>query len=295
MPIYRVRKKKFTSGDALPGESTTPTPGGVVAKEDADPYLAIPDLANPGDFLTYSFLFWNITGASNAGIHSTEAVNIQIGTKDVDATSWYVKVGVSGPIWTGVFTHAFSETQDKFLLDIPIASVNPAAAWTPGNNKVETEAQIAPSGVDIFADPDISGEKFDLWLTFSGGTVTGVKLHADTNAAIWAAIANYKQTEDVLPPWGLFEVWDELQEIRDRLSLVADPGPEDLWRIRKLLDRAQIEESLGLEDELTRVVSNLDRMTQMQMRGSLAAIKAQQVRLDAAMKMLEETLNKMSK
>jgi hypothetical protein len=295
MPILRVLNKKFTSGDALPGWSTTPTPGGVIAKESAQPLLAIPDPANPGNNFTYSFLFWNITGASNAGIHSTAVVDIQISTKDVDATSWYVKVVKNGPLWTGVFTYAFSETQDKFLLDIPIASVNPSTAWTPGNNKVETEAQIAPSGVDIFADSDISGEKFDLWLTFSGGTATGVKLHADTNAAIWAAIANYKLTEGVVPPWGIFEVWDELQEIRDRLTLVADPGPEDLWRIRKLLDRAQIEESLGLEDELTRVVSDLDRMTQVQMRGSLAAIKAQQVRLDAAMKMLEETLNKMSK
>lgn len=294
MPILTVQNKKFTSGDPLPGGHTTPVPGGAIAQESAAP-LAIPDPNNPGEYHNYAFLFWNVSGASNSGIFSTESISVHIGTKNVDVTAWYVKTGGPGPAWTGVYTHAFSETQDKFLTDIPIASVNPAAAWTPGNNKVETNAQVAPSGVDIFADTDIGGEKFDLWLTFSGGTVTGVKLHADANTAIWAAIANYAQPDDGPLPGVFVQVWEEMQEIRDRLILVGDPGPEDLWRIQKLLDKARIEESFGMEDELTRVVSELDRMTQVQMHGSLAAIKAQQVRLAAAEQILEDMLRKTSK
>ena len=268
--------------------------GGAIAQESAPP-LAIPDPSNPGSYLNFVFLFWNISGASNAGIHSTDSVSIQIGTKDVSATAWYVQAGGGGPAWTGVYTYAFSEGQDKFLTDIPIASVTPSAAWTPGNNKVETDSQIAPSGVDIFADSSIGGEAFDLWLTFSGGTVTGNKLHADADTAIWAAIANYGQQDDGIIPGFFVDVVEEMQEIRNKMVLVADPGPDDLWRIQKLLDKIQVEETMGHEDQLTDVVSKLDQMTEVQMHGSLAAIKAQQVRLAAAEQILEETLRKLRK
>lgn len=294
MPILTVQNKKFTSGDSLPGGHTAPVMGGAIALESAAP-LAIPNPSNPGEYLNFVFLFWNISGASNSGIESNANISIQIGTKDVTATAWYVQAGGPGPAWTGVYTYAFSESQDKFLTDIPIASVTPAAAWTPGNNKVETDAQVAPAGVDIYADNNIGGEPFDLWLTFSGGTVTGSKLHADTNAAIWAAIAHYGQQEGVIIPGAFLEVMEEMQEIRNKLLLVADPGPDDLWRIQKLLDKAQLEETMGPEDQLTQVVSRVDSMTEVQMHGNLAAIKAQQVRLAAAEQILEETLRKMRK
>ena len=293
MPVLTVQNKRFTSGDLLPGGHTTPVPGNAFAQESA-PLLAVPDPVNPGQYDNYKFLFWNVSGASNSGIHSTDTITIQIGTSNVSATAWYVKIGVGGSA-TGVWTYAFSETQDAFLTDIPIASVNPAAAWTPVSNKVETDSSVAPSGVDIFADNNIGGEEFDLWLTFSGGMITGNKLHAAPDTGIWAAIAHYAEPEGEIIPGPFVEVWEEMQEIRDRLILVADPGPDDIWRIQKLLDKAQVEETVGMEDELTRVVSKLDRMTQVQMRGSLAAIKAQQVRLAAAEQMLEEKLRKINK
>jgi hypothetical protein len=295
MPILTVQNKQFTAGNSLPGGHITPVPNGALAHESAAT-LALPDPNNPGEYDTYVFLFWNISGASNSGIHSTADVDIHISTNDVAATAWYVKAG-GGNSWTGVYTYAFSESQDQFLTDIPIASVSPAAAWTPGNQKVETDAQVAPSGVDITADPNIGGEDFDLWLTFSGGTVLGPVLHADANTAIWAAIAHYKVPEDVTPgfDYGLLHLIEEWQEIRNKLLLVADPSPEDLWRIQKLLDKSRIQEALGQEDELSRVVDTLDQMTEVQVRGSLAAIRAQQVRLKAASRMLEKSLRKNKK
>ena len=296
MPVLTVQNKQFTGGTLLPGGHSTPVPAGAVAHESAAT-LALPDPAHAGQYLTYVFLFWNVSGATNSGIHSTADLDIHIGTGDVIATAWYVQTSTGDGPWTGVYTYAFSESLDKFLPDIPIASVNPSAAWTAGSQKVETKAAVAPSGVDITAVSTIGTEDFDLWLTFSGGTVVGSTLHAAPNAAIWAAIAYYKKPE-VSPPdfdFGIIEAVEEWQRIKDKLLLVADPGPDDLWRIKKLLEKAKTEEVLGREDELSRVVSSLDRMTAVQVRGSLAAVKAQITRLEAARKMLEETLKKLGR
>jgi len=291
MPILTIQYKQFPGGNSLPGGSTTNATVNTQSNQNAPP-LSQPDQNNPGKYLNYAFMFWNLTGAINSGIDSNSNVIIQIGSNSVTATAWYVQTGGSNS-WTGVYTYAFSEGQNQILTDIPIASVNPAAAWVPGQNKVETEASSYPSGVDIYADGSIGTEDFDLWLTYHGGTIVGNKLHVNPNAAIWAAIAFYKVPEEP-PPFDLkvvddFAAW---QEIKNKLLLVADPGPEDLIRIRKLLEKVRKQDVYGEEDELTRVVSEIDKMNKVQVRGNLAAIKAQQVRLEAAEELLEDVLKR---
>lgn len=292
MAILSVNNKQFPGGNALPGGSTTPGVGaGAVAQQSA-PTLALPDPAHAGQYLTYVFLFWNVTGATNSGIHSEANLEIHVGTSDVTATAWYVLTGTDGPPWTGVYTYAFSESQDKFLTDIPIDHTTPAAAWTPGNQKVETKAAVAPAGVNIVAESNLHGEAFDLWLTYSGGTAVGPNLHVDTNAAIWAAIAYYKVQAPV-PPYGpgILDAIEAWQGIRNKLELVADPGPDDLWRMKELLDKARLQDFASQEDALSQVINTIDKMSKMQVRGNLAAVKAQRTRLAAAQKMLEDKLN----
>jgi hypothetical protein len=295
MPILTVRYRYFspTNMDLPGGFSINVTPNQTASI--TAPPLAIPDPAHPGQYINYSFLFWNIIGA-DVGVTTNNPVNIVLASNDITATAWYVQVGGDGPTPVGVYTFTFSETDDQVWPDSAIQSVSPAAAWAGGNN---TFVATGASAVDITPKNEIAGhagQVFDMWTLFGPGTVSGTILHVNKNTTVWA-IANYKVPANPpsYPPdwWKLVKELRDAREIIDKIVLIADPPPEDLVRLKDKLTRAA--EQPSPVDELTNIVTSIDKMSVAQIRASLAEIQANISRLQAARRIADEALKKIEK
>ena len=290
MSILSVSNKLFPNGDPLPGGSTipgiSPYPG-LPISQSALAKFSLVDPADKTKYLDYAFLFWNISGAANPGIYSTANVNIQVGNNDINATAWYVKTGGNGP-WTGVNTYAFSEPQDMFLLtDVPIDHVDPPAAWTPAGGQYVKTVTANKTGVDIYALNTNKGEDFDLWLTFGGGTVTGSKLHANENAAIWAAIAYYKEPAPIQ--------WPDTGKYRTKPGKIIYGDWANEVRIAERFaglvgSKAKSKVAVGPKDAASPLIDQIEKMSVQQLRSALAIIKTHYATLTAVQKFINQKL-----
>jgi hypothetical protein len=140
---------------------------------------ALPDPANPQNH--YVFLFWSVPGHS---ITKTNPLDVHA-HRGSEVTAWY---GLTGG--HGIRTLAFSDGKNKVLAETPIASVDPAAAWTGGNSKEvsnQTEVAITAKG-SIVGD---TGEAFDGWLQFENGIVSGPTLTVPAGGDCFA-LASYR-------------------------------------------------------------------------------------------------------
>ena len=111
-------------------------------------YLSEPDPANPGAFITYKFLFWNILG----NIHTTDSTTIaNVGTSNFIAAAWYLKTG-GGSGRPRVRTSAFSIGSNQFLTDTPIASAIPASEWPSPTSKIvyTDNSDVEIDAVNVF-------------------------------------------------------------------------------------------------------------------------------------------------
>ncbi len=140
-----------------------------------------------------------------------------------------------------------------------------------------------------------AGQAFNMWTLFGPGTISGTVLHVNKGISIWA-IADYKVPAGPPPDsdwWKLVKNLRDAREIINKIDLVADPSPEDLVRLKDRLTRAA--EQPSPVDELTAIVTSIDRMNLAQIRGSLAEIQANITRLQAARKIADEALKRKEK
>jgi hypothetical protein len=249
----------------------------------ADQVVALPDPLNPGQFLQYGFLFWNVGGAVSTGLTATGTMP----AGDSVLTAWYAAIGGGGG-GAGVTTYAFSVGQDVVVADTPIAAVTPAAAWAGGNaTAVSTTAAAGPVTISARnAVPGAPGESFDEWFQYGTGTPAGIQLTVPNGGAS-LAIASYAVPEilDFRIPRDLIE---ELGDLFDRIKPQGDPSPGDLVRLAGRVARSGPRELEA--DELTRALSQIDRLDAGQLQNALLEIQTRMKRLDAATVVLKAAL-----
>jgi hypothetical protein len=108
------------------------------------------------------------------------------------ATAWY---GKGGP--GKIRTVAFSDAENKLLLQTPIASVVPASAWSGGNSEdVSNSTSVTITAKDSIAED--SGEIFDGWLPFENGVVSGDTLTVPGGKPCFA-VASYRNHKVTIP------------------------------------------------------------------------------------------------
>jgi hypothetical protein len=137
------------------------------------------------DFLhhakTYFFLFWNPPGRPLTTEKKIE-VKLHPGS---EATAWY---GLKGG--SGIHTSAFSDGEDTTLTQTPIASVDPASAWTGGNSEtVSNQGKVTITAKESIGDD--SAETFDGWLLFGDGVASGASLNVPAGGTCYA-VASYR-------------------------------------------------------------------------------------------------------
>lgn len=281
MPILTQRNKIFASGAPLGADSTYNLVDNSMLPLSAPPGISLPDPANPGQFLNYAFLFWNVKGA----ITPTQTVTIpNVGDDDFSATAWYVPTGGGGNGGPSLTTFAFDIDLDTVLSDTPIQSVTPAGQWAGGNATTVTTTNVA---VVVNAKDAMGSKPFVSWTMLGSGTPAGDLLNVPLNGGGWA-IAGYKTSRGTIPKPD-FELFEDIwATIRDRLKdWVFDPAPIDLLRLFEQ-QRNRVNESRA--DDLSDVLNRLDQMTSADLALTQSQLRSRVSRLEAARKMVEEQL-----
>jgi hypothetical protein len=280
-----VRSNRLFPNHAQIGSfsETIPVVAGSTVSFTADQLLVVADPMNPGQFLQYSFLFWNAIGNLGSGLSTT----MTIPAGDSVATAWYVQVGPGGGGF-GVSTYAFSNELDLVLPVTPIASVTPASAWAGGNATGVTTT----SAVQITAKNTVPGTppggSFDQWFQFGNGVPAGHVLSVPAKGSS-LAIASYVVPDkpDLRYP-GIIELVDALENVIRRID-PSDPAPIDLARLVGQIRTQLAAQQVGT-DELTQIVAQIDRMDTTQMKGALVELQSKTRRIDAATKLLNDAI-----
>jgi hypothetical protein len=170
--------KDVSTGHGIHGSPTTtlsPGTNGESAHQDAPPTLASG---------TEIFLFWNPPGGP---VTTAKSITMRL-FPGSEATAWY---GRKGP--GEIVARSFSDGENKFLLQTPIASVVPASSWSGGNSEnVSNSTSVTITAKDSIAgDSADSGETFDGWLQFENGVVSGATLTVPAGESCYA-IAFYR-------------------------------------------------------------------------------------------------------
>lgn len=261
---------------------TIPIAAGVTVPLTADQYLAVPDPMHPGQFLQYSFLFWNAIGNLGAGLSTT----ITMPSVDATATAWYLQVGGGGGF--GVSTYAFSNELDLVVDETPIASVTPASAWAGGNSKtVNTTSAVQITAKNAVAETPV-GAVFDQWFQFGSGSPVGHVLSVPAKGSS-IAIASYRVPDRPdLKFHGILELVAALEHVIKRID-PSDPAPIDLARLVGKIQTELAAQQVGA-DELTQIVAQIDRMDQAELRGALVTLQSKTRRIHAATELINEAL-----
>lgn len=261
---------------------TLPIAAGTDVPLTADQYLVVPDPMHPTQFLQYSFLFWNAIGSLGSGL----SVDMTMPSTDATATAWYVQTGGPGGGGAGVSTFAFSNELDQVLGETPISSVNPGSAWTGGNaTGVSTTKAVQITAKNTVGGTP-SGASFDQWFQFGSGTPSGPVLSVPANGSS-LAIASYRIPQPLVVNWHLKDLVAALDQVIRRID-PSDPAPTDMARLVNEI-KTQIAVQVGA-DELTQVISQLDKLDTVQLKGALADIRGKMRRLEAAQKIVNEAL-----
>ncbi len=170
--------KDVSTGHRIHGSPTTtlsPGTNGESAHQEAPPTLA------SGAEI---FLFWNPPGGP---VTTDKSITMRL-FPGSEATAWY---GRKGP--GEIVARSFSDGENKFLLQTPIASVVPASSWSGGNSEnVSNSTSVTITAKDSIAgDSADSGETFDGWLQFENGVVSGATLTVPAGDSCYA-IAFYR-------------------------------------------------------------------------------------------------------
>ncbi len=279
MPKVTINTRRFPTNQILIPSGSAQLTDNTPLTQSAPPSFDLPDAMNPGQFFHYVFLFWNALGA----VHPNPLLQIpDVGTTDFFATQWYVLTGGNGVPVPHVETYALSTGSDQILADTPIQSVNPPAAQT-------APAVVSTTGgpVDITAKSAFGLEPFGAWTVFGNGTPNGLHLTASLNAFA-TGIAAYAQAKGFVPP--IIELIDILAVIKGKIRDIGDPPPFDLLRLANRIAEGGSPMGPLAADELSSLLSRVASMGTKELQEAVADLKAQQTRLDAAVKMLEAAI-----
>ncbi len=208
-------------------------------------------------------------------------------TTDAVATAWYLQMGGGGGGF-GVSTFAFSNELDVVLPATPIASVTPAGAWAGGNaTTVATNAAVQIIAKNTVAGTP-AGANFADWFEFGSGTPSGNQLSVPAQGSS-LAIATYRVPEKPDGKFkGIFELVNALDNVIKRID-PSDPAPIDMARLVGEIRTQLTSQQVGV-DELTTIVSQIDRMDQSQLKSALTELQSKTRRLDAATKLVNEAI-----
>lgn len=262
---------------------TIPVTAGTSITFTADQYLVVPDPMNPGQFLQYSFLFWNAVASLGSGLTTT----LTMPATDAVATAWYLQVGGGGGT-PHVATFAFSNELDIVVPETPIASVVPSSAWAGGNatNVATSQAVQITAKSSVAGTPP--GASFDSWFQFGSGMPSGDVLSVPAGGSSYA-IASYRVPE--APGFRvprIPELIESLERVIRRID-PSDPAPIDLARIVGQIRTQLAAQQVGA-DELTQVVSQIDRLSAAELKHALTDLQSKTRRIDAATKLVNEAI-----
>lgn len=280
-----VRSNRLFPSHAQIGSftETIPVTAGSSVTFTADQFLVVADPMHPGQFITYSFLFWNAIGNLGAGLTTT----MTIPTTDSLATAWYLQVGGGGNGF-GVSTWAFSNELDIVVAETPIQSVTPASAWAGGNaTSVATNSAVQITSKNTVAGTP-SGANFDQWFQFGSGSPAGHVLSVPAKGSSFA-IASYRVPDKPdLKFHGILELVNALDNVIKRID-PSDPAPIDLARLVGQIRTQLATQQIGADD-LTQIVSQVDRMSVPELKASLTDLQSKTRRIDAATKLLNDAI-----
>lgn len=277
MPTLTFRKRRFPTNQDLTSPSVLSLVDNSSATLSADAYISIPDPANPGQWLQYAFLFWNVMG--QIAPTSTTAVS-DIGTQPVTATAWYWQTGPPGP-GTGVTAYTLSQSQDQIVTDCPIASVTPAGAWAGGS---ATFVATAAAAVQITAKGDYGQEDFNTWIVLGSGSASGNVLSVP-KAGWTAAIAAYTVVEKKFPP---LDIREAVRGVRMKILEVGDPA-DDVARLGHRINTAK--QTLALAaDELSGILGRLGQMDSKELAAAETEVRARLARLEGTVEVIQAAL-----
>ncbi len=279
MPTLTFRKRRFPTNQDLTSPSVLSLVDHSSATLSADAYISIPDPANPGQWLQYAFLFWNVMG--QIATTSTTIIS-DIGTQPVTATAWYWQTGGTGP-GTGVTTYTLSQSQDQIVTDCPIASVAPAGAWVGGS---ATFVATAAAAVQITAKTDIGQEEFNTWIVLGSGSASGNVLSVP-KAGWTAAIAAYTVVEKKFkfPP---LDIREAVSGVRMKILEVGDPA-DDVARLGQRINTAKRTLALAA-DELSGILGRLGQMDSTELAAAETEVRARLARLEGTVEVIQAAL-----
>ncbi len=285
MPTVTITKKLFEANSNI-----TSTSMYVLANNSANTfstadYLSEPDPVNPGEFINYRFLFWNILSE----IHTSDSASVSnVGTTDFTATAWYIRTG-GGSGRSRVRTSAFSIGLNEFLTSTPIASAVPATEWPSSTSKI---VYTDNSNVEIDAVNAFGTESYDHWQVLFGiASVSGDDLSADQDASPFTVVF-YKEASlgvgPIINP-EIIEIYDIFDRYRKYVGdFVSDPAPIDLARVMgNMGDKVKV---LSQEDELSQLTKNIQAMDKNELSKTKDGLEAKVNRLRTAIKMVDTSI-----
>jgi len=290
MPTVTISKKRFESNNAVdPGSpsSTFQVSSGSMNVFSTSEFISIPDTGNPGDYLTFRFLFWNLLG----NIHTTQSVTINnIGSQDFEATAWYLLIG-EGSGRPNLRSSSFSITQNQFLSNTPIESVDPIAAWASPNSKiVYTDNDVTASNTVIVNAKNFYGaEKFNAWIDLFGNCqISGDEMTILQNNSVFALVS-FKEVEKEMP-W-FEDIFVAIEQNWLQFHTLPDPSPIDFTRsiIKYLSER----EPQFIGDDLYKLTENISDMNKHELNEVKGRIDLQLRRMNTSIKMINDKLKSM--
>jgi len=305
MPNIHRTNRQFPGGAQIGAidENIPSTAGSPVSNLSTDPDFFLPNTADPAHPLHYRFLFWNVCGTISSDVHHG---NGTVPSSDTVATAWYVPVG-NGDGVAFIVTYAFWVEHDSVVSDTPIQSVNPAAAWTGGNNTVVSSTVGSGPRVITARDtvPSITNANFDSWFLLGGGTASTSVLIVDQGGST-SALALYKHHDggripnpadrDKTTKPGSITMADPSLIDRSKLEilpghiLIADPSPIDRSRLVDILTQTQSQTHPAV-DRLTQVLKKeQSSISTEDLRGVAAELKANINRMQSAVDLINAGL-----
>ncbi len=282
MPNIHRTNRQFPGGAQIgaTNENIPSTAGLPVNNLSTDLDFFLPNPADPAHPLHYRFLFWNVCGTiSNDAHHGSGTVP----SSDTVATAWYVPVG-PGDGGAAIVTYAFWVEHDAVVSDTPILSVNPAAAWSGGNNTVvSSTAGTGPRAItarDTVAS--ITNANFDHWFPLGAGNATDAVLTVLQGGSTWA-LALYQHHDG-----GGARKPDKTT--KPGPIQIPDPGPLDRSRMIDVLKKAQAQSST---DRLAQVLKkDQSSISDDDLRAVAVEMKANINRQQAALDLVNANLAK---
>lgn len=278
MPICVVHTRRFPTGDTLIPDGTMVLAYPSQLVEHAFQTFQLPNPADPQHPFVFAFLFWNADGKVTKSADNT----IDVPNHDFSITQWYVQTGDGKPPYR-IDTYSFSASQDQFVPDTSIASVVPAAAWTPGATSVDT----TNADVQITARNSLGAEAFDQWMILWGSATSAANVLSAQKQAYAVAVAAFTVQKRV--PIGPHPEWElavTLDHLRRKLINPGDPGPEDIRQFADRIRQAAAEKAVTV-DNVTEIFSRIGEMSHAELRQASAQVNAQIARLEAAQKAIE--------